>query len=292
MDLETLKQKIPSVEECMKQYVENRVQSQRLKDSMQYSLEGKGKRIRPLLCLAMVDLFDYPITTDVIQVAAAIEMIHTYSLIHDDLPAMDDDDLRRGRLTNHKQFDEATAILAGDALLTDAFYLLSEVDLSAEKKVSLMGLLAKASGGQGMVAGQMKDIEAEQQSVDLESLEEIHVLKTGALITDALVSGLIIAQQLNFLNIVQDMGYHLGLAFQIRDDILDVVATTEEIGKTPHRDEALGKSTYPELLGLSGAYDALDKELDASLQDLQFLSEKDSSALKEIIDSLRLVKGV
>lgn len=289
MDLQTLKQKLPLVEERMSQYLEVNIENKRLKESMAYSLFAGGKRIRPLLVLAMVDVFDFPIDDVAIQTAAAIEMVHTYSLIHDDLPAMDDDRYRRGQLTNHCQFDEATAILAGDALLTDAFYLLSELELEAEQKVALMGLLAKASGGQGMVAGQMDDIAYEGQTLSLEQLQAVHEKKTGALLTYSLVAGLILTNRMQYLSIVEHLGYHLGLAFQIRDDILDVVGTTESLGKEVHRDEALDKNTYPKLLGLPGSYQALNSELDDATRDLSYLTEK-ATALQEIIEKLRLTE--
>lgn len=289
MDLTQLKDKLPLVEECLSHYLDSNITNERLKESMGYSLFAGGKRIRPLLALSIVDLFDFPIDQTVIQAVSAIEMVHTYSLIHDDLPAMDDDRYRRGKLTNHCQFDEATAILAGDALLTDAFYLLSELEISAEQKVALMGLLAQASGGQGMVAGQMDDIESEGKSLPLEKLQTIHEKKTGALLTYSLVTGLILTNRMQSLSIVEHLGYHLGLAFQIRDDILDVVGTKEMLGKETHRDEALEKNTYPRLLGLDGAYQALYSELDDAKRDLSYLTDK-PTALSEIIEQLRLTK--
>lgn len=201
-------------------------------------------------------------------------MIHTYSLIHDDLPAMDDDDLRRGKPTNHKIYGEALAILAGDGLLTGAFQLLSETTLEPAENVLLIQLLAKAAGIGGMVAGQAGDIAAEKQQVSLEQLKTIHRGKTGALLTYAFVAGGILAQQTDYvIALLEKLGDHIGLAFQIRDDLLDVVGTTEELGKQVGQDEKLEKSTYPGLLGLEGAKKALADELAQAEKRIQQLTE-------------------
>ncbi|HBK5306544.1 TPA: polyprenyl synthetase family protein, partial [Enterococcus faecium] len=189
-------------------------------------------------------------------------MIHTYSLIHDDLPAMDDDDLRRGKPTNHKVFGEATAILAGDGLLTGAFQLLSLSQLGLSEKVLLMQKLAKAAGNQGMVAGQMGDIEGEKVSLTLEELAAVHEKKTGALIEFALIAGGVLANQTEeVIGLLTQFAHHYGLAFQIRDDLLDATSTEADLGKKVGRDEALNKSTYPALLGIAGAKDALTHQL-------------------------------
>ena len=187
--------------------------------------------------------------------AAAVELIHCYSLVHDDLPAMDDDDLRRGRPTCHKAFDEATAILVGDALETLAFTVLTSHDQpwSAENRLATVKTLAEAAGAAGMVGGQMLDIEAENQSISLEELENLHRLKTGALIRASVHLGALAAgcQQQILLTKLDQFAAMIGLAFQVQDDLLDVESTTEVLGKRAGADEALNKSTYPSLLGIA-----------------------------------------
>ncbi len=232
------------------------VQPSRLHEAMRYTVLAPGKRLRPLLTYATgaalgIDeaLLDYP--------ACAVEMIHAYSLIHDDLPAMDDDDLRRGRPTCHRAFDEATAILAGDALQTLAFQVLAEAPgLSAEARVGMVSTLARASGTRGMAGGQALDLEAEGQALDLVQLENIHIHKTGALIRAAVQMG-ILAHGGRLDQERSDRLDHyakcLGLAFQIQDDVLDVEGETDQIGKTAGRDQALHKITYPTLVGLAEA---------------------------------------
>ncbi|MBT2214411.1 polyprenyl synthetase family protein [Virgibacillus dakarensis] len=221
---------------------------------MLYSIEAGGKRLRPILLTASFEAYDQD-KQKIISTAAALEMIHTYSLIHDDLPAMDDDDFRRGKPTNHRVFDEATAILAGDALLTYSFQIISDDPLLTDRqKIFLIKLLSQASGPNGMVAGQMMDIEAENNAVSLERLEEIHALKTGELIKFAIIAGAFIGgatnKQLEFLD---QFAYNLGLIFQVQDDILDVIGDQDKIGKPVGSDEGNNKSTYPKLLGTEGA---------------------------------------
>ena len=230
-------------------------QPERLSQAMRYSMNAGGKRIRPILCYATgvalgvhVDKLDGP--------AAALELIHTYSLIHDDLPAMDDDDLRRGFPTCHKQYDEATAILAGDGMLTQAFSVLSEDDnQSTETRLKMIQVLAQASGVQGMVGGQAIDIAAEGRQLTLDELKNMHAHKTGALIRAAVQLGALSAPQLDTDHYEKLTRYAecIGLAFQIRDDILDVVSDTATLGKQQGADAALNKPTYTTLLGLEGA---------------------------------------
>lgn len=225
-----------------------------LKQSMLYSVEAGGKRLRPILMMASFNAYDCD-TSKVLSAAIALEMIHTYSLIHDDLPAMDNDHLRRGKPTNHKVFDEATAILAGDALLTYSFELIAnDSGLSDRQKVFLTGLLAHASGPKGMVAGQILDMEAEKKEVTLEELETIHKLKTGELLRFAVKAGAYIgnatSEQINQLD---EFANYLGLIFQVQDDILDVTGDPDKIGKPVGSDEENEKNTYPKLLGLDGA---------------------------------------
>src|SRR5699024_4392319 len=228
----------------------------RLKDSMIYSLEAGGKRIRPILLMASNEAYERR-PEKIYSSAVALEMIHTYSLIHDDIPAMDNDDYRRGKLTNHKVFDEATAILAGDALLTYSFEIISsDPHLSDSEKVEIIKHLSRASGPKGMVGGQILDMEAENNPVTLSELEEIHTLKTGELLKFAIYSGAYLGnatkEQLYYLN---DFAYYLGLILQVQDDILDVTGDPDKLGKPLGSDEDNQKSTYPKLLGTNGAYD-------------------------------------
>ena len=240
--------------------LDERVPSQEnLHKAMAYSLMGGGKRIRPLLVLATLWLADGEIA-DGFAAAAALEYIHTYSLIHDDLPAMDDDDYRRGRLTSHKVFGESTAILAGDALLTAAFEILAQSsDIPAEKRIKLIDLLAKASGPNGMIAGQMDDVEGEKKALTIEELKQVHDKKTGALIRYAVTAGCLIADADElFITEMERYSRHLGLAYQIHNDLKDVVLDEAETGKTIHHDAALNKNTYPSLLGIAGAIQELN----------------------------------
>ncbi|MFE0506870.1 polyprenyl synthetase family protein [Peribacillus butanolivorans] len=232
-----------------------------IKEAMTYSLEAGGKRIRPLLVFAVLEAFGKNLKTG-IPAAAAIEMIHTYSLIHDDLPAMDDDDLRRGKPTNHKVFGEAVAVLAGDALLTYSFQLVTDMidtEVTAEMKLNLVSEIAKSAGAEGMVGGQVADMEGESKQLTLKELEYIHEHKTGKLLTASIISGAILAGANNEQHQhLRDFAYHLGLAFQIRDDILDIEGSVELIGKPVGSDEGNHKSTYPSLLTLDGAKEKLD----------------------------------
>lgn len=228
----------------------------RLQQAMQYSLLNGGKRVRPLLVYAAAAAIaddQQPGALD--QIASAVEMIHAYSLIHDDLPAMDNDELRRGQPTCHRAFDEATAILAGDALQARAFELLTELDAgSATIKLQLLKQLATASGQTGMVGGQAIDLSAVNRDIDLEHLETLHQLKTGALIRASVSMGALFSgaskKQLKRLD---EYACAIGLAFQVQDDILDVASDTATLGKQQGADLALNKPTYPKLLGLDGA---------------------------------------
>ena len=257
-----------------------------------YSVDGGGKRIRPLIFLDLLEGFGLELTDSHFDVAASLEMIHTGSLIHDDLPAMDNDDYRRGRLTNHKKFDEATAILAGDSLFLDPFDLLAQTELSAEIRVQLIQALSYASGTFGMVGGQMLDMKGEGQELDLSQLAQIHEHKTGKLLTFPFVAAGIVAQQgLEVLDNLQEAGQLIGLAFQVRDDILDVTADFEALGKTPGKDVVAGKSTYPALLGLDKSYDILEESLNKAEAIFQNLAESQGfkkDSVIEIIERLRL----
>ena len=253
-----------------------------LKESMIYSVEAGGKRLRPILLFASCEAYGGEIS-NVLSSAAALEMIHTYSLIHDDLPAMDDDDYRRGKPTNHKVFNEATAILAGDALLTYSFKIIADdPKLKDKQKVVLSRLLANVSGPGGMVGGQIMDMEAEKKPATLEELERIHALKTGELLRFAVYAGAYLSdatdKQLKALTI---FAYYLGLIFQVQDDILDVVGDPEKIGKNVGSDEHNQKSTYPGLLGIDGAKKQKRLYVDKARQAL-----KEAGALDTVLDSL------
>jgi geranylgeranyl diphosphate synthase type II len=239
------------------------VPPRRLHRAMRYSLFAGGKRLRPALVLASGEAFGAQ-SDDLMPAACAIEMIHTYSLIHDDLPAMDDDDLRRGRPTCHKAFGEATAILAGDALLTQAFRVLASDAPGAnpERQVRVIREFATAAGTvDGMIGGQMADIENEGRQVDPPTLEYIHRSKTGALITaPVVVGGIIAGASGGQLDKLRAYGERIGLAFQIADDMLDVTSTSEQLGKTPGKDQAAHKATYPAIHGMA-ASEARAREL-------------------------------
>lgn len=220
------------------------------------------------------------------KTAIALEYIHTYSLIHDDLPAMDNDELRRGNPTNHIQFNEATAILAGDALLALAFEVITLGNLPAEIKIQLTRILAQTSGYTGMVGGQQADIDGEDSDLSLEEIEQIHLRKTGALIKMAMLSGGIIVQKSDeILDKLASYADEVGIAYQIRDDILDVVGTEEELGKGVATDAALGKSTYPSLLGLEGAFEVLDQRLNNAIQAIQAIAELDKDFQPELLSN-------
>jgi len=197
----------------------------------------------------------------VLDLACALEMIHTYSLIHDDLPGMDDDDLRRGRPTVHKAFDEATAILAGDALLTLAFEVASNTDLDASQLVEAVKILSSASGMSGMISGQMKDIASEEVTITLEQMKEIHREKTGELLLAAVRLGNLFVDDAKMKEAFVSYATHFGLAFQIQNDLQDVCWTSEQTGKETGKDSELSKNTYPSLLGVEGAKEALSTEI-------------------------------
>lgn len=273
-------------------YAQSDVVSPDLIEAILYSVEVGGKRIRPLIFLEILEGFGIELTEGHFDVAAALEMIHTGSLIHDDLPAMDDDDYRRGRLTSHKKFDEATAILAGDSLFLDPFGLVADTALSADIKVRLIAELSQASGTYGMVGGQMLDMKGEERKLNLSELQLIHTNKTGKLLTFPVVAAGIVAKlAANDLKSLREAGSLVGLAFQVRDDILDVTATFEEIGKTPKKDLLADKATYPSLLGLEKSYDILNRSIDQALAIFQKLSETqafNAEKITKMIERLRL----
>ena len=236
-----------------------------------YVLTNGGKRIRPTLVYAAAQALGHKgHGTDLDHVACALEMIHTYSLVHDDLPAMDDDDLRRGRPSCHKAFNEATAILAGDALQAWAFELLADAPgFNTVQRVALIKSLAKAAGLQGMVGGQAMDIAATNSNVNLQQLQSMHAFKTGAIIRAALTMGGIAANaSAEQLSALDTYGTHIGLAFQVVDDILDVEGNAETLGKTQGKDSKANKPTYVSLMGLDGAKKESQRLLQAALEAL------------------------
>ncbi|MGB0215074.1 MAG: farnesyl diphosphate synthase [Alteromonas oceani] len=247
----------------------------RLKESMLYALTNGGKRMRPLLVHLVGNMLDIP-DNDQRAISMAIECIHAYSLVHDDLPAMDDDDLRRGNPTCHIAFDEATAILAGDALQTQAFSIVAEHPMSAfanHRRAQLVAVLARAAGYSGMCGGQAIDLAATGKQITLAELQHLHQLKTGALLTACVEMICLVTEQLdsNHQQLLCRFANRIGLAFQVQDDILDVTASTETLGKPKGSDEARGKNTFPSLLGLDGARQELAKLHQEALQALDGL---------------------
>ena len=256
-----LQQKAQFVDELLKRLLASQQIDGQLKDALSYTLSAPGKRLRSVLVLWCCELIGGQVNHNAEIAAAAIEMVHTYSLIHDDLPAMDNDDLRRGLPTCHKAFNEATAILTGDALLTLAFEILAkEVDEPAVA-VKLISQLAQDAGPAGMIAGQIADLEAENGKGDKELLEYIHTNKTAKMFRCATVMGAICGGATNGqLEVLSEYGLKIGLGFQIADDILDVSATSEHLGKTAGKDAKAEKCTYPSIVGIEEARQ-LEKEL-------------------------------
>lgn len=264
--------------------------SQTIRHASQYSIEAGGKRFRPQLLFSALSGFNVDLALGV-KTAGAIEMIHTYSLIHDDLPAMDDDDLRRGNPTNHKVFGEATAILAGDNLLTESFNLVANDDrLSADTRLKLVQIISLYAGHNGMIGGQMLDIEAENKDISLTELENIHRHKTGRLIIAPVHAACLIAgageadtdRLINFAGL-------LGIIFQISDDLLDVIGDVKVTGKNTGSDVRKDKVTYVSVYGLDGAKDILkEKEMEASRLLGEIHDGYDTTALEEILNKFAL----
>ena len=258
-----------------------------LSNAMRYSVLAPGKRLRPVLTYLTGQVFGAPLS--VLDVpATAVELIHAYSLIHDDLPAMDDDDLRRGRPTCHKQYDEATAILAGDALQALAVEVLlknQDISLSDESRLDMLRVLTSASGSEGMVAGQALDLAAVGRVLTIEELENIHRHKTGDLISASVVLGYLASGQKDstVLEHLKRYAMCIGLAFQVQDDILDIEGTTEEMGKPQGSDAGLSKPTYPNILGMSKAKETALNLRNEAIAALDFLPE-DTSVLAQIAD--------
>ena len=277
--LEFLKEKKALVDQKLEELLPERDEpGGRVISAMRYSLMAGGKRLRPVLCMLGAEAVGRR-GEDFLLFACGLECLHTYSLIHDDLPAMDDDDLRRGKPTCHRAFDEATAILAGDGLLTLAFELFSSPELlevtSPERLLQALHLVAQAAGASGMVAGQMADLLAEGREISPEELSYIHRKKTAALLSASVVSGgLLAGAPANELQALETYGEALGLAFQIVDDILDVVGEEKKLGKPVGADIRKKKATYPALLGLSEARNKAKELIETAVSALQVFGPK------------------
>jgi len=280
-----LERKRKLVNDFLEDYISSKKKQEncpnQLCDAMTYSLMGGGKRIRPILAIASYEAVGGG-SDEIIPVAASIELIHTYSLIHDDLPAMDNDDFRRNRPTTHRVFGEATAILAGDALLTDAFNIITQTNTNPEILVAVIGELTHACGSEGMVGGQTVDILLEGKKATKKELFYIHTHKTGALIRASVRVGAIIARAShNKLNSLTKYGEKIGLAFQVVDDILDVTGTKEEMGKLTGTDDIKGKNTYPSIYGLQRSKKMAKKLISESLKAIKDFDKK-ADPLREI----------
>ncbi|WP_281648228.1 farnesyl diphosphate synthase [Parendozoicomonas sp. Alg238-R29] len=266
------------------------IKNDQIREAMIYSTMAGGKRVRPMLVKAACEALGGDIS-HALPAACAIELIHTYSLIHDDLPAMDDDDLRRGRPTCHKAFDEATAILAGDALQALAFEVIaSNPELSADIRLQQSLTLAKAAGCNGMIEGQAQDMQATGKVLSLEELKQLHACKTGALIRVACTLGALAAGADNLqIKALESYADAIGLAFQVQDDILDVTASTEVLGKTQGADIAQGKNTYVSLLGLEEAQDTALALKENALNELKSLNLDNPNATRYLQDLAKYI---
>jgi geranylgeranyl diphosphate synthase, type II len=262
------------VESLLAQCLDRYINSGRLREAASYAVMSGGKRIRPLLAYGAADACGSR-SELLMHGAAAVEMIHAYSLVHDDLPSMDDDDLRRGKPTVHVAFDEATAVLAGDALQNMAYEVLTNAPASDARKLICLQALTEAAGGRGMVSGQMMDIEQVGEQVSLQQLQEMHSHKTGALIRASVRLGGISSTDANSdqLDALDEYAKALGLAFQIRDDIIDQISSTEVLGKTQGADQALNKPNYVDLLGLEAAQEQLEELHERAGEALQSFGE-------------------
>ncbi|MFY4776254.1 polyprenyl synthetase family protein [Metabacillus sp. RGM 3146] len=274
------------IEEQLPLFIQKLDAPKKLKESMLYSLQAGGKRLRPILLLATLHSFGKSENPG-ISIGCAIEMIHTYSLIHDDLPCMDDDDLRRGKPTNHKVFGEAMAVLAGDGLLTESFDVIaSHPDplVTPVMKLSLIKELVKAAGAEGMVGGQAADMEGENKELSIEELVYIHKNKTAKLLAYSIKAGAILADASpEEMSKLDEFGYHMGIAFQIKDDILDIEGTVDKIGKPVGSDSANHKATYPALLTIDGAKKKLTEHLEAGREALQAIALR-NTMLEELLE--------
>ena len=256
-------------------FTDTSVSYHRLLEAMHYSLAAGGKRLRPVLVLAFCAACGGDVRA-ALPVACAVEMVHTYSLIHDDLPCMDNDDLRRGRPSCHKAYPENIALLAGDALLTHAFEIIADCDLSADAKCQMVSLLAANAGVSGMIGGQVLDLKYEAADPSLQQLLTVHKLKTGALISAACILGCLAAGATQAqIAAASDFAYNLGIAFQIKDDILDITGTSEMLGKPVGSDSVQGKVTYATKVGLEKAQQDVELLTDKALESLRAFDDTD-----------------
>lgn len=288
--MNNIQQSLEAVELLIIRHLKENNVSETIKRASIYSIEAGGKRFRPTMVLSTLKALSYPLEEGH-SAAAAIEMIHTYSLIHDDLPAMDDDDLRRGQPTNHNVFGEATAILAGDNLLTESSRLIiSDNNLTEDKKIQALTVLLKNSGQEGMISGQMLDIEAETSPITLDELAQIHNYKTGALIRACVEMACVIGEACEVVtNTLNQYATAVGVLFQIRDDILDVVSNIEELGKNIGSDASNNKTTYVSEYGLEGAYEQFETLYNTAMNHLRSINNKISiEPLVAILEKLKL----
>jgi len=280
-----LKNKNQQINVALEKILHDSQPSEPIVEAMKYSLMAGGKRIRPVLCIAAAEAVGGK-PQAVLPAACALEMVHTYSLIHDDLPAMDNDDLRRGKPTCHVAFDEATAILAGDALLTLAFEVLSSVQISGETQalgwLKVIHIISTAAGYRGMIQGQMLDMAAEGQHLTVDELKSMHALKTGALIEASLLCGAVLADaRKRQMEVLGSYARNIGLAFQVTDDILNVEGNPKVMGKAAGTDELREKSTYPALLGIKTSRQYARNLVDEALQVLEVF-DKEADPLRAL----------
>ena len=288
----TFKERLQAYQACVESALDGwlpdaNVQPAHLHQAMRYAVLGNGKRIRPVLVYATGEAFGVPLRA-LDSPACAVEIIHAYSLVHDDLPAMDNDDLRRGRPTCHKAFDEATAILAGDALQAMAFHILAhspDINVPVEQRIKMIDILAQASGSRGMAGGQAIDLAAVGKKLNIAELENMHIHKTGALIRASVELGALSAYNIDPIAFENASHYAkcIGLAFQIQDDILDVESDTETLGKPQGSDMERNKPTYPSLMGLAGAKKAA-RELHAQALDALRTFDHKADVLRNLAD--------
>jgi geranylgeranyl diphosphate synthase type II len=273
-----LKEKKKIIDDCLRRYSrsikDNPDCPPRLAEAMQYALMAGGKRVRPILAIASYEAAGGR-SSKIVPVASSIELIHTYSLIHDDLPAMDDDDFRRNKPTTHRVYGEGLAILAGDALLTDAFHMISEADVKPELLMKIISELSAAAGPSGMVGGQVADLEYEGKKADADMINYIHNHKTGALIRASVrIGGLLASTSPAGMKALTEYGEKVGLAFQIMDDILDITGTMEELGKSTGADSARGKNTFPSVFGMDKSYQSAEQLINESINAVKIFNRR------------------
>ena len=263
--------------------IEDDAVSRKLIEAMKYTLFSGGKRVRPYLTIEVANIVDGNLDAAK-MIGGAIELIHTYSLIHDDLPAMDDDNYRRGQLTNHRVYGSDMAILAGDGLLTFAFNILTKINLSSAKVIKIIQLVSNAAGYNGMVGGQALDILNEKENISINKLKKIHSAKTGALFECSILAGALCGEPTNVeIEALRNYAKYLGITFQIVDDILDVTGDEKKLGKNTGRDSELNKATYTSLLGIKGAKERAQEYAEDAISSLDIFAER-AKNLHKLID--------